>query len=1523
MFVLIGQAPTYRSQGVNYLGILSKELGDLRGIATLANELIQNADDAKDDFGNFSASRIEFDIRDDALIVSNDAVFRDVDFDRMTQVASGSKRQESGPRTTGAFGVGFISVYQVTDRPEIHSAGQRWVIRPDEPESRRIEMWKDESITADKGTLFWLPWAFQPSTVRRELSSPPINAESLESFTEELKESLPNAILFLKNLKEIALRRNGELVTQVVRRVEGHTTHVDCDGNASQWRIFEGSFVDEAQELIGQFGEYIEENRSSYVKVAIADSEKIDGRLYATLPTNRSTGLPFHIDADFFPTSDRKSIQFEDSLDHKSEWNRKAIHAAAAVLKSNLLSVRDLFQNDAAAFWVILDKLHDVHQQHIRNTRLPLAVFWRTLLPSLKDSPIVLSRSERWLNPSETHMPTSRREESAVTAFEALNFEIVHENLWNKRNILTRNDVGVRLFSIRSIFDALNDAGLTHRPCAIPTVFEDQELLAKLWQGILGAFERTQGREIEDARNLLGMCSLAPGMDGRLWPCGRAYQIDEPSRRVFSPLFPDSFTSLVESGIPLLEETCPKFSVDIATGLLESLNKEILHDHWIRGRYHPSAVLHWFDDRKASMTESTRNRLSKIQMFPSSRGLNSLSELWLPGGFHDPLNVAELLDTSTLGHLVDFLRLLGAKDLTFADYAKRYIGRAFSPGRKERDASKRYLLELLEQRLGEFRSDLELRRSLASADIVECTDGVFRRPNIVYIDSPDVRTLLGNDASYAYIQKQSEGRRYLYTWLGVTTRVRPRDVLAAIERKTEGPPVGEARRGVVHILDSLGTLWPHFGDDERTEFEVLRFRDWLPAEFDLKTWHRPDALYASYNKGLFASQARFLDLPVFRQQVIRDFMIYLNVNRRPEPYRVMNHLLKCSEVNQSPPNGVYRWLNENATAAELSKLKATTCLWIEEENRYRFPTELYWQTHPFGRFRVQLSHQLRSLQNLLQQLGVRDKPDHTDAIGVLKDASQDIGNRILDCKDESVVLECWIMLSEALGRGDVEKGHIRKQLRNVKCVPNKQKVLYTPRLTFIEDRPGLVEKFQSLLEQNCIPRTEVVWQAMEAAGVRNVSEVVKGQLTKPVNSFVDREVTRRVNDRLNLIKTICERSGGKRGNGDGGTDLDSILAQLDFLRAEELMITWRLEKNAFKREWPKGSPEPADAFWDTRGRKLYFTNRNGKGPSWPAISRELSHVVAPDTNIASISPGLKVILESEIDADAIVQLNELGIVSLNELNVVSVPGNVATSFDPEPLPENDLEPQEHGDSPRNGTGPTSPSPGPSELGNEEETESWFAQNLYGVQAINPSDARDNPVMRPPSGPNTRGSAQTHTVQSKDLARQEPYEPVEVTRSELGPEGRALADEFRSMVHSDYGKRCQICSRTFAIGGSDWQVYVVHIVPPRTGARTNHFGDLLGLCGWHYSLMRYGEWALINPSTNRPFNDSEGSEGWRNMRDFISHASEDIDETGNSYVGLTVRFSNVYEEWDAQPQDVETLIRYSIPHWEYLRDLLNS
>ena len=602
--------PEYLSQGVNYLGFLSEQLGDLRGITTLAHELIQNADDAKDDAGKLSATRITFDLKDDALIVSNDAVFRKTDFERIRNVASGSKRDESGDRTTGAFGVGFVSVYQVTDRPEIQSAGQRWILCPEERENQRIKLFRD-SYT-DEGTVFRLPWAFEDSQVRRELKVPPVDRESIDLFADELKDSLPKAIMFLKKLDTIELRRNGKSVRRVTRVAEGNDILVDCDGVSQVWRIIQGHFSREASQL--KSCGYIEDNRSDHVQVAIQDSFLDDGLLFATLPTNQVTRLPFHVNADFFPVSDRKSILFEDSYDNKSEWNRAAIRTAASVVASHLIPLRDMFKNDALTFWTILNSLRHVCQEHANDRRKPFAAFWEALLPSLRHSPIVYAESGKWLKPSEIRIPTGDKEKKAVPAFKALGIETVHRDLRRYRNILTSGEVNVRSLSIKEIYESLRKVKLVGHAQPIPSDFQTPERLDLLWKGIDGVLENTQGQSArQEAKDLLSQSALAPGLDGRLWPCSSVYQADTRTRKLFANLIPDEVSFLLKEDVPLLKKLCPQFTPRSAVEQLERLDPEHFQTYWRDDSLDPATLLKWFDTKKAELSEDEELRRSGLK----------------------------------------------------------------------------------------------------------------------------------------------------------------------------------------------------------------------------------------------------------------------------------------------------------------------------------------------------------------------------------------------------------------------------------------------------------------------------------------------------------------------------------------------------------------------------------------------------------------------------------------------------------------------------------------------------------------------------------------------------------------------------------------------------------------------------------------------------------------------------------------------------------------------------------------------
>jgi len=60
-----------------------------------------------------------------------------------------------------------------------------------------------------------------------------------------------------------------------------------------------------------------------------------------------------------------------------------------------------------------------------------------------------------------------------------------------------------------------------------------------------------------------------------------------------------------------------------------------------------------------------------------------------------------------------------------------------------------------------------------------------------------------------------------------------------------------------------------------------------------------------------------------------------------------------------------------------------------------------------------------------------------------------------------------------------------------------------------------------------------------------------------------------------------------------------------------------------------------------------------------------------------------------------------------------------------------------------------------------------------------------------------------------------------------------------------------------------------------------------------------------------------------MRDYVLEADSDVDEVGNLYFGLGIRFPNVYQQWSSEPTPEDAVIRYSEPHWEYLRKRLSN
>ena len=770
---MTGNDFTYKPQDVNYLGFLEAQLRDLQGIATLAYELIQNADDVQAENGRPQTTWLSFDVSDDALVVANDGVFRPVDFERLQSIASGAKREEAG--TTGAFGLGFIAVYQVTDAPEIFSGGRHWIIRPDAPPERRIR----ERQVETEGTQFRLPWAFdEASLLRRTLRAEAIRPEQLDGFAATIGEALELAALFLRQLKVLEVKRNGSVVKRIERLAGADQQIVlrDNTGRMVTWLLFDGDFAAEAERLRAQYPWQIEATRGHQVRLAVPVAGLAGpGRLFAVLPTDSTLPLPLHVNADFFPTTDRKRIHFEGG--YQAEWNRAAIEGAARILAQNFDKLRQ--QLGSTELWHLLQKMAEA-ERGAGQGELPgvLAAFWTAVAPSLKTEPILYTSTGEWRLAAGVRL-VSRP--TAIWLLEGLEIAVAHPDLAPYFGLMRRPEIGTADLTIQDIADAFIRMGLA-RPAPLyqaPPFLRSLEAWRELWDlvgAMLGRAPRPADRE--SALKALNRCALVLTDTMTLARLNRVYRGTAETRA----LFPD--VAWVHDSVPI--DTFPgpfvhNFGVRQAVDLLAEMPIDQLEAAWRRGQLDLPRLFRWFESQQIEILAddpSLRTEICRLPLVPVAGELRPLADLYVPGGFEDPLKLAGVVDLAAIGGRRQFLRDLGVGELDFDSYVHSQLPRVLAQNPDLPSDARHRLVQLLAERLGEIGDDEALQEQLSQLPLIACMDGAFRAANTVYA-SREVIELLGERVHVAE-PVDSRAVRALHRWLGVRDEPAAADIVLAL-----------------------------------------------------------------------------------------------------------------------------------------------------------------------------------------------------------------------------------------------------------------------------------------------------------------------------------------------------------------------------------------------------------------------------------------------------------------------------------------------------------------------------------------------------------------------------------------------------------------------------------------------------------------------------------------------------------------------------------------------------------------------
>lgn len=282
-------------------------------------EILQNAEDAK-------ATEITFDLQIDKLIINHNGIpFTDADIDAITGISNLQNDKKRNLEKIGKFGIGFKSVYAVTESPRIQSGIYDFQI-----------------------INFVLPSNFSDNNDFTDTTIT-LNIDQRKRSSSEIFELIENKfenfehynLLFLTNLKKITLKWNDEKTTfsKNEKLVKGsniaYNTSISLNKVKTQYLVFKTNVV--SQEF---------SNLKSKPNIAIAfEQDTINGvlqvvksetsNLFAFFETGYETFLNYLIQAPFSTTPAR------DNIDFKLPVNISLLEELAQLMKQVLVYFKE------------------------------------------------------------------------------------------------------------------------------------------------------------------------------------------------------------------------------------------------------------------------------------------------------------------------------------------------------------------------------------------------------------------------------------------------------------------------------------------------------------------------------------------------------------------------------------------------------------------------------------------------------------------------------------------------------------------------------------------------------------------------------------------------------------------------------------------------------------------------------------------------------------------------------------------------------------------------------------------------------------------------------------------------------------------------------------------------------------------------------------------------------------------------------------------------------------------------------
>ena len=433
---------------------LKNILRDYKDGLTIAKELLQNADDAEASEVNFCFDGRTHSVDPNslffpemlhahgpALLVHNNRTFSKEDFENITKLAAATKQNK--PLKIGKFGIGFCSVYHITDVPSFVSGDtltvfdptmnylKKEIKNPNKPgkkvkyTSRFIQ--RSNQLAPYVGLFGFNPKKVYDDTLFRfpfrsaasELSGTCYTEDHhIKLLISEMTACSSNLILFLQHVERITFQmiKNGESEPTVCLEISKANLSMPCLSPSTAFRMItlnippspktssywvissSSSNVNGKHATASVACSMISASSSSY-----SVQTSLDGEVFCYLPLAQKTGLPVHVNGNFAVINNRQGIWTSDAttylLNDEVRWNISLMNCNIPTAYHQLLidiqKIQHLLQDyEFYSLWPLEESLK------LKN---PWNILIKNVYDKISTSKLFYSEyTNRWLSLSES-----------------------------------------------------------------------------------------------------------------------------------------------------------------------------------------------------------------------------------------------------------------------------------------------------------------------------------------------------------------------------------------------------------------------------------------------------------------------------------------------------------------------------------------------------------------------------------------------------------------------------------------------------------------------------------------------------------------------------------------------------------------------------------------------------------------------------------------------------------------------------------------------------------------------------------------------------------------------------------------------------------------------------------------------------------------------------------------------------------------------------------------------------------------